>query len=400
MKILMHDYGGHPFTLQLVKRLSVSFGNSYYVYSSSFITPNSKNLPVAKNGKYEIIPLKLSKTVKKTSFYERWLLEREYAKKLVERVRIINPDIVISSVTPIDPQSRLQEYCRRNKVPVIYWIQDVYGLAMKEILSRKFPIIGKLVGQFYENKEKKLWSNSDYIICITEDFIPILKDLKICQEKISILPNWGILEEIKPCEKNNEWATKNGLQDKFVFLYTGTLGFKHNPQLLIKLAEEFRSHKEVRVVVISEGTGADWLRNEIGRKKLDNLLVKNYQPFNKMSEVLGTGNILIAILEKEASKYSVPSKILNYHCAAKPILVSIPSENLASKIVSQNNSGLAVEPDDPDQFFDLAKLLYENSKMREEMGRNAYNYAKENFNMDHIASKFENIIQYCINNKW
>lgn len=49
------------------------------------------------------------------------------------------------------------------------------------------------------------------------------------------------------------------MDDKFVFLYTGTLGMKHHPELLMDLAEPNQSRPNVRIAVISEGIGAEWL---------------------------------------------------------------------------------------------------------------------------------------------
>ncbi len=119
-------------------------------------------------------------------------------------------------------------------------------------------------------------------------------------------------------DKANDWSRRHGLHDKFVFLYTGTLGMKHNPELLLGLAEKYRSHENVRIVVISEGIGAEWLAAKQKEKQLANLVLLPYQDFHALPEVLATGDILCAVLEEDAGVFSVPSKVLTYLCAARP----------------------------------------------------------------------------------
>ena len=71
----------------------------------------------------------------------------------------------------------------------------------------------------------------------------------------------------------------------------------------------------MRIIVISEGPGASWLQREKASKKIDNLIIMGYQPYEELSNVLATADVLVSILENEAGEYSVPSKVLAYFCA-------------------------------------------------------------------------------------
>ena len=51
-----------------------------------------------------------------------------------------------------------------------------------------------------------------------------------------------------------------------------------------------------------------------------------YQPFGRLSEVLASADVLVALLESDAGAYSVPSKVLTYLAAGRPILGAIPAE--------------------------------------------------------------------------
>jgi glycosyltransferase involved in cell wall biosynthesis len=232
---------------------------------------------------------------------------------------------------------------------------------------------------------------SDRIVLITEDFRPLVSRMGVPQERVRVIENWAPLDELPEKPKDNPWAREHGLADKFVFLYSGTLGMKHNPALLTELASTFRDDPAVRVVVISEGPGADWLEERRAREGLANLNVLPFQPFESMPEVLGSADVLLAILEPDAGQFSVPSKVLTYLCAGRALLAAMPAENLAARIIRRTKSGLVAAPQDGSTFARLARELRTNEQERRAAGESARDYATRSFSIDHVTSRFEEV---------
>src|SRR5580700_1879611 len=97
-----------------------------------------------------------------------------------------------------------------------------------------------------------------------------------------------------------------GLSNRPVVLYSGTLGLKHDPSILALLADQLQSsHPEAMVVVISEGSGRLWLEEWKAEQKVDNLMLLDFQPYQDLPEVLASADVLVAILEPDASRFSV-----------------------------------------------------------------------------------------------
>jgi glycosyltransferase involved in cell wall biosynthesis len=250
-----------------------------------------------------------------------------------------------------------------------------------------------MIGNYYIHLDKQSLRLSDAVVVITEDFIPTLRDWGLPTERVRYVPNWAPLDECDMRPKDNAWSRQHGLQDKLVFLYSGTLGMKHNPGLLLQLAQKVQSRADTRVVVISEGAASDWLRQETERLGLTNLVMLKFQPFEVLPDVFGTADVLLAILERDAGAFSVPSKVLTYLCAGRPLLLSVPPENLAARIVQAQAAGLVVAPEDEEQFSDAAVAYLDNAKMRAEFGANARSYAEEHFDIEAITDRFESVFE-------
>jgi glycosyltransferase involved in cell wall biosynthesis len=192
--------------------------------------------------------------------------------------------------------------------------------------------------------------------------------------------------------KRNAWSDANGLADKFVYLYSGTLGLKHNPALLLELARRYRHDDAVRIVVVSEGLGADWLRAQTATDPLPHLIQMNFQPFATLADMVGTADVLVGVLEEAAAVFSVPSKVLTYLCAERPILLAAPAVNLATRTVARQHAGITCEPTDTAAFLEAADRLYRDPVLRAALGREGRAYAERTFRIEEIVDRFETLL--------
>ena len=393
LRILIHDRPGHPFEVQLSRELAKHGHEVMHSFGAFFQSPRGAlNQQPDDPPTFNIVGLQLNEPFAKYSFGKRMIQEIKYSQILLDHIRSFGPDVVIFANTPSEALSLVYWQTRRENIQFIFWVQDFYSIAVQKILSKRLSILGRAVGQLYVWMDKYLLKKSEQIVLITKDFEPLLEDWHVDLSKTTIIPNWAPLEDMPVCEKNNEWSITQQLEDKFCFLYSGTLGMKHNPALLVELAQQFIEQPDVRVVVISEGIGADWLQTQQSELQLNNLILLDYQPFAELPNVLGMADVLVAILEPDAGVFSVPSKVLSYLCAKRPLLLAVPQENLAARIVIENEAGLVVDPDDAGGFLENATTLFADGALRDRLSKNGRTYAEAHFDIKKISNQFEKII--------
>lgn len=393
MRILIHDFAGHPFQIQLSRELAARGHEVLHLYCASLSTTPQGSLTrrATDPASFQVRGVALDEPLHKDRFFKRWRQEREYGRRAVAVMREFRPDAVVSGNTPLDAQRMLITEARALSARFVFWVQDVIGVATKRILSGKSRLVAATVGSYYERLERKLLSSSDALVVITDDFRPLFDSWGVATET-HVIENWAPLDELPAVAKDNDWARRHDLADKRTLVYTGTLGMKHNPQLLLDLAVSFRDEPDVRVVVTSQGAGAEWLRSRRTELGLDNLIIMGFQPFEDVPSVMGASDVLIAVLEPDAGVFSVPSKVLSYLTAARPLLLAVPQENLASKIVRDAGAGIVVDPGDSGSFVREAKELLQVPARREEMGLRARAYAENIFDVAAIADRFETVL--------
>lgn len=388
MRILIHDFAGHPFQIQLSRELAKRGHWVTHAYAQGLPGPKGNlGAGAADSSRLQIRGVQLSSQFRQYSPVRRLLTQRTYARTLCALIREEAPDVVLSGNTPIDVQSEILGFCARQEIGFVHWVQDVYFRALEFLLRPKLGPLAKMAIFPFRQIEKDVVLNSDSVVVIAPGFRSLLSQWGLAEREITVIENWAPLDEVKLFPRSNAWSREQCLGGEPVFLYSGTLGIKHRPDLLYKLAESLRGH--ARVVVLSEGPGRRYLER---MPALENLTLLGFQPYDRLSEVLASADVLIATLEADAGQFAVPSKVLSYLCAGRPILFAAPKENLAASVVTRSGGGIVIDPDDLEAWTGAATRLALDPQSREEMGVRARKYAERAFDIRAITDKFEGIL--------
>ncbi len=82
--------------------------------------------------------------------------------------------------------------------------------------------------------------------------------------------------------------------------------------------------------VVSEGEAADDLRRLAAERPDLPMVIHPFQPAELLSDTLGSADVLVGLLEPEATTFSIPSKVLTYMAAGRPIVGLMPTDNPAA----------------------------------------------------------------------
>ena len=393
MRLYVHDYAGHAFAVELSRELARRGHTVRHGYSATNLTPQGAlaRRPDDAPG-FQPDPVRTRPVQKRRSslvgLVARQRAERDYGIAAAERVRAFRPDALLVGNTPLDALPAIQRAARDVGARVVNWLQDVLSVGTRSVMRGKLPVVGDWVGRAYERREGALLRGADGVVVITDDFRPLLDRWGVPAAAVHTVENWAPLEGLPAGDQDNAWSRAHGLAGERVVLYSGTLGMKHDPRLLARLAERLgQTDPGARVAVVSSGAGADWLTEHAPA-----VTVLPFQPFRALPDVFATATVLTAILEADASVVSVPSKVLAYLCAARPILLSVPPDNLAARIVAREGAGRIVLPGDADAYAAAGAALLADTEAHAAMGAAGRAYAERTFDVKRIAERFETIL--------
>lgn len=390
MKLFVHDYSGHAFPIQLSRELARQGHEVVHAYSAAIESPRGAITPRPDDPPgLTIIGIGVPGSLDKYAPLHRVREERHYGDDLARAILDQSPQTVLLCTTPDDVLDRLRERLPLS-MRLIWWLQDIYSIGIRNVLNRKLPLFGTIVGAIYRAKEMRFAARADHVVSITADFIPYLEDLGVPRAKITVIENWAPVDEVTPVPRENTWKAEHGFSGKRLIVYSGTLGLKHNPVVLAKAAQRFQDmgEKDIQMVVATQGLGADFLKKESAKRGLRNLSILPWQPYERLGEMLSAAEILTAIIEPDAALFSVPSKILACFCAGRPLVASLPADNLAARTILTAGAGTVVAPGDDSAFIARLDQLLRDPAMRAEMGARGRAFAEQNFDIEKIARRF------------
>ena len=393
MRILVHDYSGHPFQIALSRWLAAQGHTVRHVYSTAVETPRGPlERTAADPAGFDVRPLARGTVLDKYRPHRRLVQEAGYADTLANEIDRFRPHSILSGNCSPLIQLRAARASRRAGAGFVYWLQDIYAEALLDALRHKGSWMARVAAPVAHGVEARALRAADAVVPIAESFAEAAVEAKVCPTRIRTIPNWA---SPLPASGDGgaEWAEQHGLNGRFVFLYTGTLGQKHDPGTLAALARHFAEDPRVAVVVASQGPGRDALDKIQRTERLANLYLMDFLPYDELAEALRAADVLLVTLSAAASRYAVPSKVLTALRSGRPILAAMPASNPAAATLRSACGGVCVEPGDRDGWLAAARRLRRDPEMLERLGGNGVAFAKDNFDIERIGRSFLDLLQ-------
>ena len=241
---------------------------------------------------------------------------------------------------------------------------------------------------------------ADHVLLVGNDMVETLEKRfsgKNLPEH-TVISNWTNETEILPIDKDNkkvaDFLEENGIQDKFVVMYSGNLGLYYDLENIVKIFKEFKDEKKIVFLFIGEGAVKQQMQDFADKEKLENVMFLPYQPKEFLPYSLNAADIHLVVNQKGIKGVSVPSKIYGVMAAGKPVLGVVERGSEIDTLVSQSNSGVIVEPQNYKEIVNAIKYLYTTeAETLKEMGLNGRRYLEKNLTKDISINKYREVFQ-------
>jgi glycosyltransferase involved in cell wall biosynthesis len=395
MKIHLQDFAGHPFQAQLSRALADRGHTVEHSYAIQYL--GGKGVLSRRTGDptaLSFVPISARHPLIKYSIRARLRFERSYVKALTGALLRNRPDVVVLTNVPLMTAYAVRKALARHGIPVVLWHQDLLSVAMAGELHAQLPgPVARILAAELRRREKEIVERVAAVVPIDGSFVTEYQRWGVQRSEVHVLPNWAPLDEIVPVPRDGAWSRRNELRpDAFRLLYSGTLGRKHNPLLLLDLLEAMKARGvDAELIVVSEGEGADMVAGASNGSRSD-VRVLPFQPAADLSATLGSADVLVAVLEPMAGRFSVPSKVLSYLAAGRPVLGLMPADNAASRDLTEAG-GFVASPDKTgvELAADWMKRLSDNPAELDRISKKSRDLAESRFNIVPIAQQFERI---------
>ena len=257
-------------------------------------------------------------------------------------------DLVISLTTPplIAWAATLHKLLHR-KTRVILWNMDCYPDVAER--SGVIPANGFIATRIRE-RNRRIFERLDHLICLDSAMAELL-----CAQyapmnpklPVTIVPNF---EDASLFPRDAKYTTWEGLeqlrlQDRFIVLYMGNMGYGHAFDTVLDAAEQLRASP---VTFLFVGGGKQWksVADEAKRRKLNNVVMHGYVSKEQTGAIMASSHCALVTLRDDALGVMSPSKAHANLALRLPLIYVGPTKSNVDDAIEQWGCGISLRHGD------------------------------------------------------
>jgi len=284
-------------------------------------------------------------------------------------------DLLIHSSPPITYTPLIKYIKKRDNAESYLILRDIFPDNAVDL-----GVINKgLIYKVFKWMEKKLYSYSDYIGCMSDANIDyVLKhNPEVDKDKMHILRNWSDYKEKIEVDKKAIREKYGYSSDDFIAVFGGNMGKAQGLGFILDVAKEIKND-DIKFLFVGRGIDKVNLKNRVENEKINNVRVFDYVPKSEYEKLIAACNLGIVSLLNQYTIPNIPSKTVDFFKLGLPIIASIDENTDYGDIIeNQAEAGLYSIHGDKKEYINNLNKIINNKDLREEMSRNARNYYEE-----------------------
>jgi len=295
------------------------------------------------------------------------------------------PQLIFAVFQPLSVGVTLPLLARLKGAKLILNVQDLHPDVPIELGMIRNPLMIKVLRAVERFGYRR--ANALAVICDT------FKEHCIAHGanagNVEVIPNWIDLNEIQPSDRNNTVRERFGLSGlHFVVLYAGTVGWVSGAGVMLQTAVRLRDLPNVRIVFVGEGPLVPELKREAQALGLDNVVFAPFQPREMLPQVQAMSDVSVVSLRAGKGRASVPSKVLGYMAAARPVLASVDADSETARTIRLADCGWLIEPENSEKLAEAIRSMQGDAALRQHLGDNGRKFLENNYARTTVTDKY------------
>lgn len=308
------------------------------------------------------------------------LLEKLFIDAINKYLPNIKFDLIIYSTPPINFEKVVAKIKKRDGAKSYLLLKDIFPQNAVDL--QMFPKLSP-VYVYYRKKEKKLYKLSDYIGCMSQANVDYILEHNtfITKNAVEICPNSVEIMELENDIENDQSIMEkyNIPRDKVKFIYGGNLGRPQGIDFLIETLDMMKTKEQAFFVIIGSGTEYHKIENYIQHNNLSNVRLIKELPRDDYQKIAEQCDIGLIFLDKRFTIPNIPSRILSYMQAAKPVLAITDRNTDLKSIIENGKFGWWAPSGDIKAVDKCFELVLGSADRFKSIGSNGKEYLVQNF---------------------
>lgn len=299
--------------------------------------------------------------------------------------------IVVSTSPPMAAMAALViAFVRR--APITYWVMDLNPDQMVELGKLRS---GSIPVRLYDVFNRAILQRANRVVALDRFMAERLLKKQDVSDKLEVMPPWPHEEALEPiAHEKNPFRKEHGLEDKFVFMYSGNHGFSTPITTVLQAALLMQDREDIVFMFIGGGVGKREVDAAIAAHEPRNIVSLPYQPFDTLRYSLSAADVHLVSVGNDVVGVVHPCKVYGAMAVGRPILLLGPNPCHVSDLLREHQLGWHIEHDDVDGAKNtLLEIVDLHERVLAEKGDLARDVIADRFSKTRLCGRFCDLVE-------
>jgi len=297
-------------------------------------------------------------------------------------------DIVLVPSPPLTNGLSADLISRLRRIPFVYNVQDIWP----DVVIRAGVMTNPRTIAFFRGLERYVYRRAAAVTVISEGFRQNLLAKGVSSSKIKVIPNFFDTEFVRPLPRHNSFSSDNRLDDKFVVLFAGNVGYSQGLETVLDAAQQLTDLQDLLFLIVGNGVAKAGLETYAQERGLQNVCFLPFQPHEVLPKMYASSDICLVPLRKGFTNESVPCKVFTIMASGRPMIASVDEGSDTWELVEQAQCGLCVPPENPHALAKAIRTLCADPALRERLGRNGREHVVQHYTRQVVARQYHALL--------
>lgn len=306
-------------------------------------------------------------------------------------------DAIYCSIPANNVGAVVSEFCRKQKIPFIVDIEDLWPEAMTMVFN--VPVLSSILYYPFMRDAEIVYRNADAVIGTSNDYTNRAfqrRERNIPAETVYV--GCDLAQFDLGADKYTQELEKG--DNEFWVTYAGTIGTSYDIKTLICAAKniEDRELEDIRFLIMGTGPRLSEMQQLSEQLHCHNVCFLGYVNYEKMAAYLSLSDVTVNSFVKGAPQ-SIVNKIGDYLSSGSAMVNTLENPEFI-QLVSKEDFGVNIEPENEQLLADTIEKLYLNeNRCTDIMKANARRCAEEKFDRSVSYKKIVDIVDRLVSEK-
>jgi colanic acid biosynthesis glycosyl transferase WcaI len=281
-------------------------------------------------------------------------------------------------------------------IPYVVSIQDLAAQAATDVGLVPPGRVARLLERF----EYAAYRRAGAAFVLSDTFGAALRAHGYPGDCIHLLRSPIDVDRIRPVPPTPAFRAAHGLApDDFVVLYAGSMGLKQGLMNVVAAARDLATRAPtIKWLLVGDGEARPMIAGAIAQDGLDTKVVLlPLQSESEMAAMFAAADVLLLNQVGTVKTTVVPSKLLTYMAAGKPVVAAVSADSQGAAILRQADGGILTSPDDPGALAAAVLAMRDrDASARADMGKRNRTLAEDQFDGRKIVRAQEAVLKAVV----